>query len=1498
MKKIKYIIAILIMAASLIIIIQNKSDALLEGYGFGGNYPGMNISTTIGWVSYYRDLPSLYCVMHGDGFGVEGDVFTVANCVHIDGTRATGYASYTDSTHFTEATFISKDNAAMAYIAAQDDIMGVAKVNSPKQYAIWALMPLWKQELIGNGFMGLGDYTTHNGEATLDKSPLYKEAVENTSGVGGSVDLTNQRRNQQTATRIGDSVRIGPFNYTYNGEFKGIEIAGDNGQYTGEISYTPISSGNDFYINISISALRRYNIKAVRYIKMKIKAPNNYLADVIFLYNNHSGQQNQVFIYGTPDEGSTGDYIDMVTITITGQLGIKKVNSESETALDGVSFKLIMHYQDENNVWHDEYIGTKTTDSDGNLSFEDLIIGDYTAYEVGNSHFGYVARSSGVNILINPGSNNQTIKNDQIYTKISGYVWKDYIEGKTSNPNYEYDTGEARADEKEVIVRLKNSNGTLATLYNGTTGSPSFGSSLGTGGSSKHVNNNGEYLFEGVKITDLNNLYIEFEYDGLIYQTVPVKNNQPNGSKVDETDRNNFNISFKNVKNNGKDSSTTDGNRDIKYNSYNNTKFLSTLIDDRSVENGKYNIKSNTNNGNYYLIKNFYYGLEEIQNVNMGLYEREQPDMEVQKDVENVQLVMNGYTHTYNYASRLNNQTGSNGYNYSSDKIGLKFENERGKSQYTRPIYKSDIAYSDEEGGTELQVYITYKIQTKNTSTVSSLKVSYVDYYDSDCKVVEAGKGIEESTGNVSETVLTVKDENYNSNFNKTTITENGENIDTLIAPQTTKDVYIKFKLNRTAIKKILNGDKIIDNVVDINSYTIYNSDGSIRAGIDVDSAPGNAIPGTVNTYEDDTDTAPSLVLQKAEDRDFQGTVFEDNAVEPTGTGNIREGNGKYDSNENTIGGVDITIKQDAMTYKTTTVTDKDTYGIKMYVGNSTTPYKYIDNAGNPNLIPKNSTITFKPEKYDSAQIDNYINIQHYNEDKSTYVDKKVVLEKGSFYINAYIPGEYTTTYTWGDNECIDLSGNKKTITVQDYKGTIFNKEAHLQVAEKTETEKNKWYLNNPTTRYQDAKDNYANEDKISRDKPNGSRQQIDQEMSDIYNGEAETGYTYHKMDSTTPIMDIGIEDSDKDSKKANFLTDGNSSYNYNISNIDFGIIERAKQELTVNKRISHVKLTLANQQVILDSDVKINTFGNYEIKTPNNICTYIPVSTSNPYGEVKIELDNELIQGSRLEITYSLTVENVSEVDYDDINYYHYGEIPSESDKDKKVVKITPTKVFDYLDKENSLNPDKSGEWKEYTNIGSAVDTTYQYEPTLKERQNVTITTDASGTNVTKADGSTLQYGNWKTELYGQRYKDLLTQRVYYNNGKVLANNHENLTIDSAIDAENSDFSGFLAPKASKEVSFDASKILTSTDDISLDNKFEVTKIDKKSTGSTGENKGHTLIISSSQTLDIVDNSETAIVVPSTGANYDYTEEIILSFSTLAILGAGILIIKKRTLK
>lgn len=69
--------------------------------------------------------------------------------------------------------------------------------------------------------------------------------------------------------------------------------------------------------------------------------------------------------------------------------------------------------------------------------------------------------------------------------------------------------------------------------------------------------------------------------------------------------------------------------------------------------------------------------------------------------------------------------------------------------------------------------------------------------------------------------------------------------------------------------------------------------------------------------------------------------------------------------------------------------------------------------------------------------------------------------------------------------------------------------------------------------------------------------------------------------------------------------------------------------------------------------------------------------NTATSNGTVKLELDNELIQGANIEIQYRITIKNESEKDYQTQEYYENGE------NGNNPVTITPTKIYDYLDTE-----------------------------------------------------------------------------------------------------------------------------------------------------------------------------------------------------------------------
>lgn len=1196
---------------------------------------GQTLSVTY---SQYVSDPNLFCVEHGQA--LKGVVsYRVISEVTIKGMTSTDY---------TGKSITHSDNARFAAILSASN--GSNKETGPVQNAIWNFGYTWMRS-VGQYHAGLynGFMSSRGGSSSyLDSAAKeYAESLKYTE----FKDNTNKDLVKATMTDINGTqyIRVGPFNWSFPGSLSEIVVTDQNKNPISNIQYSnfngttetiiglgDIKSDKDFYILVSpdqgVSQISTISGKAAYTVKG---------AKVWFLEST-SGSAYQNLIARQPissTEEIEGDFD--YEIPLLGHLKVIKVNEDNqEVKLQGVGF-YIQHKETGKYVKQEadgsiSYVDDRSqatefvTDQNGEIFIENLLVGTYVAYETKNPNYGYEFITDGVEqAIVVDKTTDFVIGNKQIYVKLSGYVWVDKIFGKQSLRNdlfkdNDYDSSDILLGG--VKVRLKDTSGNV--IQEAVT------------------DDQGAYLFVDVLIEKLPEYYIEFEYDGLTYTNVIPHIDKDNGSKAAEnaTTRDEFNKNFSVVEGKSRDTGITkDANgaekHELKYNIDTNA-HTATLIN-----NGQYLITAETTETGYNIIDHFTYGQEEVKYINLGLYEREQPDIALVKDLENARLTINGYEHTYLYSQRFLNQ-GEYGDGFN---VGVKFGNKYSTMTYTRPIYKSDYEYVNEQDKSkELRVYVTYKIAMQNQSTnlVSQVN-SIVDYYDSNYTLTGIGTGVDEKgnvTGNIAYT-----EEQYNDQYMKLLIESN-----TKIEAQKQADIYVQFELSREAVIKILNDGEMLENVAEINSYSTFDVDGNVYAGIDTDSNPGNAIPGDSTTYEDDTDSSPALKLEVADARELTGKVFLDSTSGELMTGQIRQGSGAYEDGETGIQGVAVTFTE-------------NTGSGKIY--NATTD------------------------------------------------------ENGDFLITDFIPGDYTLTYTWGD----------ETYTVQNYKGTIYDA---------TRDQNNKeWYKENVDTRLTDAIDNYE------------TRQKIDDEMKNIKNS---TEFTIDKMDSTTPTMGIGVEYEDTTTASTG------DKYVYQIKNVDFGIVERARQDIALDKRVSKMQVTLANGQVIADIEIDENG----QITGETTYITYLPPApdTTPSNGLVRLELDNELMEGAVVKLEYQITAVNNSELDYLSENYYKYGTIEGE------VVTITPSAVIDYLDSDWGFSEDENPDWQ---------------VKTLDE------------------------------------IKDLVAEVVYGDPNNTTVNNKIILYTEALKDTP-------LKPTESSNIALKVSRILSVSADISLDNETEILEIDK----------------------------------------------------------------------
>ena len=422
---------------------------------------------------------------------------------------------------------------------------------------------------------------------------------------------------------------------------------------------------------------------------------------------------------------------------------------------------------------------------------------------------------------------------------------------------------------------------------------------------------------------------------------------------------------------------------------------------------------------------------------------------------------------------------------------------------------------------------------------------------------------------------------------------------------------------------------------------------------------------------------------------------------------------------------------------------------------------------------------------------------QIYDENSKKFVEATTKTDaNGNFEFVGFIPGDYVVVYIWGDKE----------YKVQYYKGTIYD--------ESRDQSNVYWYKDNVDSRKTDALDNSNTRTTIESEMKKITKNNLEDEINKAYESSSNVIKTT-KMDSITPTMSISVE-------YETTMTDGTvDQVRFAISNVDFGIVERPKQQIDMVKRVSGFKITLANGQILVDATVDENG----KVSGLKNNLTYMGPTSINQLdinGIIRAEMDSELIEGATLDTVYTIKVTNLSEQDYTSQRYYYYG------NKDgAQPVRFSTTGVIDYLDSR-------------------------------------LLTSDA------------------KWQLKDQSYLNEMNASEKDNSQYV---NSINTYFTSQLSKE-------LATGESNEITLSVSKLLASSDDNTFDNKSEIVDITK----TDGFSIGTPVKVSwdNGKFFFDNDNSETVVIIPSTGENKNYVLPTIIGIVTITILGVGVFLIKK----
>ena len=973
-----------------------------------------------------------------------------------------------------------------------------------------------------------------------------------------------------------------------------------------------------------------------------------------------SGGEKYVVNYNI--NATIGLTVKLENKSIIEKLTLSKTSSVSKGKVEGAKFKLTLTNIASIKGYKIPTTGTPTiivtTDENGNIVLEDIEIADLSkdiviTMEETEAPVGYKKIEGKITVKLKRKGNTYTIhkaekedtvtddefkagevtlKNHELELDIQdipvmnlgGIVW---YEGEIIDK----DPTHAEAERKPLeTVKVSLYKGNNKNAVADTTSSDGTGTATYTNNKGEKITENlakGEYMFTDIPAGD--DYYVVFEYDGIEYQAITNSKEQAymsttkKDSKIEkEPNRDEFNTATTTISGSGKEGeSITNAGWIIKYDLDNNSTpnkaiYKATYKNEEDMKN---NIQQYVKGQTYTYLKNTadwmgtwntdgtinksHYAFD----INCGL-NKKFFDLSLGTDVKEATVKINGNQTTYTYDQildgkldeKLNKSSNSpieynlylahSDYNYriTDYKVPGDPNGEPIENKYDETTKENFGKIKDNKNNTELEVYVTYKLALKNQSTQYDAKVNLVEYHFDDkyAFLQEKNKNIKLTEGtNLENRVLMIDTSDLQIN--------GGE----------TKSLDLTFKVlpDKNGNKCVLGEDYL--NQAEIVSYT---TGGGL---VDEDSAPGNAfLEENKVRYEDDTDEANGIQINRKEEnkeRSISGKVFEDSNKDGTIKNAKKENeNGVNDVIVQLIELVEIDGKQ----------------------------YEYIwqETVAGSNAVKTTARNGYVGESY------------------------TVENEAGEYkFTQRIIPGNYIVRFIYGDGSTYDIKENTLKYNGEDYKSTYVDYNYNAE-----------WYndtsLNGENSK---AVDNEARRLKVMSyavdvdgnkgaelallSKPRGT---------DDENLKAVLDNTWMCAETLKIKMPV---DTDKKENVSNDSTVGNgnapSTENTQFNNVNLGLMERPKTKLVLEKHITGltIKPVASGVNLIANATADINKIleqgeGDQIQLEGQKDGLFAQKSGRTNRGSWYLQTDTtELAQGADAYITYTYVIKNEGEQDY-----------------------------------------------------------------------------------------------------------------------------------------------------------------------------------------------------------------------------------------------------------
>lgn len=990
-----------------------------------------------------------------------------------------------------------------------------------------------------------------------------------------------------------------------------------------------------------------------------------------------SGGEKYVVNYNT--NATIGLTVKLENKSIIEKLTLLKTSSVSGGKVEGAKFKLTLTNIASIKGYKIPTTGTPTiivtTDKNGNIVLEDIEIADLSkdiviTMEETEAPVGYKKIEGKITVTLKRKGNTYTIhkaeKEDTVtddefkagevtlinhelvlnikdipIMNLGGIVWTEKIKTGKEQPdiNNTYSESDDEALGGVTVRMLDENDKTVATTKTAEKDGQevTYLNNLGKEGTVKLKQ--GQYLFtkldDGTNYIPVGTDYkVEIDYDGITYNplinpdtSMLYKNKEDNKgvfSKITSEEDHGLADGTKTIFGTENETqSKTNGGYTINYTLQDEENIPDKAIYSNVEKDGKQAFV--TARSEKYLQKTDDWkttwkdnnGVGEINldsyafDINFGLYKKFF-DLNLGTDVDSAEIEINGQKTAYTYDQILDGMLDKDLkeklYKTTDDKVDYNLYLAYSDYYYRIDDYKvpgdtnslgqpyGEALPNKKDKNTELQVYVTYALQINNQSTQHNAERVKVKYsYDEGYKYVESNGEVEDIGKNMLEI----------SNIN--------------VAPGEKKTIQLTFK-----VKKNENDGTFVKAPSDASKYTNMAEiiEYSTKEGrlVDADSAPGNTFLGENNPTdrrEDDTDTANGIVIRFKEnaERSISGKVFEDSDKNSTQNGEEQAVN---DVIVQLIELVEINNKQ----------------------------YEYIwqETVAGSNTVKTTATSGGRGETYNVSNSD--------GEYKFT---------------QRIIPGNYIVRFIYGDGRIYEIKGNTLTYNGEDYKSTYVDYDYNAKWYNDTKIGE-KYLYDEKNNDISKAVDNEARRLKVMSyavDVDGTKGKKLDLLDADIEKLSREEKATLEEEVIPSTWMcaetlkikmpvDTDIKDNTSDTTEV-----GNGSSptisNTQFNNVNFGLMERPKTKLVLEKHITGltVKPVASGVNLIANATADINKIldqgeGNQiQLEGQRDGLSATKSGRTNR-GLWYLQTDTtELAQGADAYITYTYVIKNEGEQDY-----------------------------------------------------------------------------------------------------------------------------------------------------------------------------------------------------------------------------------------------------------